>query len=159
MPDLDQTDRRQFLQKSILGGLVITSLVGNCFWRERVEAALDRGGGGDKEVDFQSLLESYRRARVADPEGGGTLEQDRMACQKASKTEFCFARTRTSSQPSHLQLEARFGRTLKLRRPYRATSFRHSLLPQFPQESKIRDRSQASVQFDSDCLMFLSRRG
>jgi hypothetical protein len=25
MPDSDQTDRRQFLQKSILGGLVITS--------------------------------------------------------------------------------------------------------------------------------------
>ena len=25
MPNLDQTDRRQFLQKSILGGLVITS--------------------------------------------------------------------------------------------------------------------------------------
>ena len=25
MPDLDQTDRRQFLQKSILGGLVVTS--------------------------------------------------------------------------------------------------------------------------------------
>ena len=135
------------------------TLRGNYFWRERVEVALDWGGRGHKELNFHSLLESYRRARVADPPVSSTLEQDRMTSQKAPKTEFCFARTMTSSQPSHLRLEARFGRTLMLRRPYRATSFRHSLLPQFPQESKIRNRSQASVQFDNDCLMFLSTRG
>jgi hypothetical protein len=36
MPDLDQTARRQFLQKSILGGLVITS-------KSEVTAEIEQG--------------------------------------------------------------------------------------------------------------------